>query len=617
MIITNESTTILIIDGCSMTRECIGILLRSKKFAVVTSSTIQSALPIIDARKPSIILSELVLSDGGVADLMDQLINRIPGYTPSFFLLTTNSDKSELLKVIEKGITQIVIKPQFKTAVFFDKIDQTIKSHTRQSEQNVEPIPSRTDKKSPTRPAILAPSAGSSTTTQGQMPSKEIQKKILNSIKPIFSKAEAHERVDHVAGLKALSPTVARVLALTNSQESSLDSITKAIRNDHAIALKIIRISNSAAFTRGGEPISTLHKAVLRMGSKQIRQTVLNIEIMDNFSSSNTSYIDHRLFWEHSIAVAICCSLIARESKKISPDDAFTLGLLHDVGRMILNQAFEDEYIEVLRVARENHFPVELIERRMLLVDHASIMQSVLHCWGLHKNLIDPIVCHHLSIGNIRQTVPHRVDAVSVVALANRIVHSLGIGCSGNQTVYSTDEFFDTLKLPQGMLKTITDRLPEMVLDTRISMLGEIGVHGFPEPQRPCLNMDINPIYATLNPNTDAMRLWFEQCNHEQVDTQPNIIVAHMKKARDAVQIDAKIKQLESDRGLSNLPAIILSPSGALNIPEISRTNREIQMLTVPFTLQQFNRTVGRFSSISTASNSQTDQHEDSNVQAA
>lgn len=591
---------ILIVDDCSMTRECGGAILRAKGHKVLVAPTIKDAMVHIQHHVPELIIHDLDYTEGTAEALIDSAREIAGEQHISFFALTQQTDRSRLLSVIEHGACQIMLKQHFTIKVFLSKVNAILRSKARIISKAKTMLPSGDDDQSNPNtvddtPKKIVQNLRSdfhhpAAHENGGLFTREQSQKLLKSIKPIMPKSEALELISQIAELKALSPTVARVLSLTRSSDTSMEAITKAIRNDHAIALKIIRIANPTAFCRG-DPITTLHEAVLRMGCEQIRQTVLNIEIMENFSGEFTKYIDHRLFWEHSIAVATCCSLIARESRQSDPDEAFTLGLLHDVGRMILNEAFGDDYIEAIRFAKENHFPIELIERRMLLVDHASIMNTVLHQWGLHNDLVEPIVNHHLSVGNIRQTCSKRINSVSMVALANKLVHGFGIGSSGNQTVYATDEYFEVLKLPQGFLNTVAEKLPEMVLDMRFSMLGSLGGDGFPEPERPCLNLQLNPLYATLNENTDVMGHWVHALKHHVDESAPpNLIVAHMRKQRDSVDIDRVIEKLETEHNVKNLPLIILSSSGKLNLPEISRVDRVIRTMPLPFTYAQFDR---------------------------
>lgn len=633
---------ILIADGCVMTRELIGLLLRAKKHTVIYANNARDAVELIRLHKPTVVIHEMDLIDSTGAAFVQSVRGKTGTHAPSFFVLTALTDKSRLLEIIELGVTQVLIKHQFSIKIFYSKVESLIKSrractakpcptvaeptettptapHTQSPSQAPSQTPSQTPSQAPnqnhgqappqTPAGVPTPAAGTPSADQlnrenqtHQTPAHapepivlrtpEQKKALYLALKPVMTKTEALERAEGVAELKALSPTAARVISLTGSAEASLDAIAKAIRNDHAITLKIIRVANSTAFTRG-EPVSTLNDAVLRIGVQQIRQAVINLEIMENFSSDTADFIDHRLFWEHSIGVAACCSMIARERRSMDPNEAFTVGLLHDVGRMILNQAFGKDYTEALRFARENQFPLDQIERRMFLVDHASIMNNILHKWGVHKDLIQPIVNHHLSVGNIRQTCPKHIETASMVALANRIVHAIRIGCSGNETVYASEEYFEAIKLPPTLLATLCDKLPESVVDMRLAMLGEMGINGFPEPKPVCENMGVRPLYITANETTDCIQHWVASIRRfEDPDAKPNLAVVRMRKKREDIWLDDQLRKAEAEYGIEPLPLIVLSETGKLMLPVSARYNRETRLLPIPFTRQEFERSV-------------------------
>lgn len=86
------------------------------------------------------------------------------------------------------------------------------------------------------------------------------------------------------SSMQAMSPTAKDVIELCGNEDTGLEEIAESIQTDPAITMKVIQIANSSAFARG-EPVTSAIDAVRRLGIKQICQCVLNIEIMDNFSS--------------------------------------------------------------------------------------------------------------------------------------------------------------------------------------------------------------------------------------------------------------------------------------------------------------------------------------------
>lgn len=583
------ATKILIVDPCSLTRECVGMILKARKFDVRTAPNMKSARDLIHEFRPAIIIHELDIQGADPATLTRFARATIAEHPVEFLLLTNSKDKALILNAIEQGITQIMMKGEFTIRIFLSKIDQLVNALADPARviahANAASAPAEVSHPQ-TTPQTTAATAEPKPVPTGSVQAfnHERAQSTLKAIKPAHTKETVLERVDEISNLKALSPTTSRVLAMTRSKESSLDAITREIRNDHAIALKIIKIANSSAFARG-EPVTTLKDAVRRIGLAQIQQAVLNIEVMESFTADLDGLVDHRLFWEHSIAVATCAAMLAREIPGSDADNAFTLGILHDIGKMILAEAFPEEYTRILTIARDELLPLELVERRILSIDHASVLAPVLQKWGMGASLIDPIVNHHLSVGNMRQTAPKSLEPACLVALADRIVHAIGIGCAGNPTLYPTEEYFEALKLPSAILPRIADKLPEHVLDLRFTLLGSMGNESFPQISNPIHDNNVNPRYVSLDTNSDALKHRFISTLHTP-DNPPDLIVARLRDAREAVRIDSMIKQLEKDEGVENLPVIVLSNSGKLTLPEISCTKRPVRTLPLPFSVR-------------------------------
>lgn len=217
------------------------------------------------------------------------------------------------------------------------------------------------------------------------------------------------------------------------------------------MALKILRIANSSVYSRG-DRVDTVHQALLRIGMQSIRQVVLNIGVVERFSSP--AFKDHLAtsqFWEHSITCGIIAAEIAHAQDAKEADSAFTSGLLHDLGRVVLAEALGDQCIQVIETARRLEAPLELVETRMLLLNHADVMDRLLSAWKFPKHMVDPITFHHASAGSVRSAAPARVPEILRLGLANRLAHAMLLGNSGNETIYPTEEYCRALNISAAL----------------------------------------------------------------------------------------------------------------------------------------------------------------------
>src|SRR5690606_3887518 len=139
----------------------------------------------------------------------------------------------------------------------------------------------------------------------------------------------------------------------------------------------------------------SVDEAVVRIGTGAIRQTLLNIGVIDNFSpQGRAGAIDRLQFWEHSIACGLIAAELERATGGTAPDEAFTLGLLHDVGRLVLARQLGGTYGRVVDAAARCGAPLERAESRLLGLTHAEIMPAVLRQWNLPASLVEPIATH-------------------------------------------------------------------------------------------------------------------------------------------------------------------------------------------------------------------------------
>ncbi len=415
----------------------------------------------------------------------------------------------------------------------------------------------------------------------------------LKSLKPIISRSQISEKIETLGEIRAMSPSISQIIKLTSSENTSLDAIVRAVRQDQAIALKILKLANSVVYTRG-EAVESVHKAVMRIGLAQIRQAALNFSVIDHFQVGDLDgqlSISH--FWEHSIA----CGLIAAEITHLNggnaedADRAFTMGLLHDVGRMIYAEQMTEEYRSVMEASNRLQLPLEQVESRMLLINHADLMDRVLHLWRFPKELVTPIALHHLSIGNIRQVAPSMVNQVATLALANCLAHALLLGSSGNLAVYPTHELARSLRLEPSVIQRIVEVIPDQTQDIKLAMVANSRQEHW-EPMsdqiRKQIGVPLHPVVITAAPGIDAFEI-LARCLQDTSNPGPaNLGIVHIAQASERIMATTKLKQAEAGAGGERLPLVILSPAGNLTLEESAMAGRRVELLPYPLALSRW-----------------------------
>jgi putative nucleotidyltransferase with HDIG domain len=223
------------------------------------------------------------------------------------------------------------------------------------------------------------------------------------------------------AGNLPVLPQVAtRVLQLAQNPDVKNGELEMAISRDPALTAQLLKISNSALYGQRGS-VATLRRAIAVMGLSTLRSAVVAASTESLFRSKNSRFQD-RILWEHSLAVALASRLVAHAARYPAGDEAFTAGLLHDIGKVVLDANFGDEYRTVLEhVYNEGATFVEA-ERDIFGFDHAEVGAVVVDKWNLAPHLRDAVRDHHSPPPDGSQAL------CSIVSLGNALAVKLGLG---------------------------------------------------------------------------------------------------------------------------------------------------------------------------------------------
>lgn len=567
--------TVLIVEDMAVFREPIEAILQREGFRTICAANGAEGLAALSVETPDLVLLDLGMP---VMDGLTMLrrMREVPrlASTP-VIVLSVIADKARIVDAARAGIAGYMLKSQFSLQQLMDRIREQVEGTAEPAAGAGESSPSPGPVGAAGQDRAVGP-AGDAIAA-------------LKALKPRLTRTEIYDRVQECDQLKALSPTVSQVLKLTGNARCPIEKVARAIAQDHAIALKILRLANSAVFTRG-EPVDSVQKAVVRIGLERIRQAVLNIAVVERFASAK---FDEELstpqFWEHAIACGIISSELAHAVAPEQAEAAFTMGLLHDVGRVIYAEQLGDIYLEVLRTARTMQLPLEQVESRMLLLNHADVMDRVLHTWSFPKDLINPIVFHHLSPGNVRNVALHQVDETLRLNLANRLAHAMLLGSSGNDTIYPTGEVCQALRVGGDLIARIEACAREQTDDIKFAMLASGSGDVWPQRReqiRAKLPTQFRPLFVGMSPETDAYRIFCAQLA-DPADEPANIAVVHIAGPRERSAVSARLAEAEAAAGVGGLPAVVLSPAAKLSLEGAVASRRCVQLPT-PIAVSRF-----------------------------
>ncbi len=202
-------------------------------------------------------------------------------------------------------------------------------------------------------------------------------------------------KLDRIKEIPTLPTIVFELNKHLRDPDTSIKTVCDTIEKDQAIALKILKLVNSA-FYGFKSKISDLRNAVVLLGYNAVRNAIVSISVINSFPKRvKLMDFDISQFWKHSLAVAVTSKNIAQLSGKESPDNCFVGGLLHDVGKVILAQYFPNLFETVWSTLQNEHLTFYEAEQKSLPIDHAKIGAHLAAKWQLPQGLIEAIRWHH------------------------------------------------------------------------------------------------------------------------------------------------------------------------------------------------------------------------------
>ncbi len=174
--------------------------------------------------------------------------------------------------------------------------------------------------------------------------------------------------------------------------------IASILAEDPAMSVKVLKLTNSAYYGLARE-IDSVRQAVVIVGMEAIKNLVLSASVLDMFKGQNNDQEFQEKFWRHSLAVAVCSRILARHLRSrgvADPDAAFSCGLLHDIGKIIIQCYLPDEFKRVSEErAKDKSSPTYEVEERALGYNHTQIGALLASQWKLPHTLADAITYHH------------------------------------------------------------------------------------------------------------------------------------------------------------------------------------------------------------------------------
>jgi putative nucleotidyltransferase with HDIG domain len=224
-----------------------------------------------------------------------------------------------------------------------------------------------------------------------------------------------------VRDIPSLPEIVNRVMELVQDPLSSASNLSRIISHDPGLTSRVLRLVNSAYY---GFPkqISSIQHAVTILGFTTMRGLVLSSSIFKIFTPKNdsTKLLDYKKFWKHSLVAAIASKKINKYLQFNEEDDIFSAAILHDIGKIILDQYDHENYVLALKEAPNPIFyeAVLAAEEKYCETSHQNIGFMIAESWNLPESLSDIIKYHHNPLNSLENR-----KLASIVYMGNIFSH--------------------------------------------------------------------------------------------------------------------------------------------------------------------------------------------------
>lgn len=236
----------------------------------------------------------------------------------------------------------------------------------------------------------------------------------------------------HIDRMPSLSPTVAKILQVANDPTSSANDLNKVISLDPVLAGKVLKLVNSAYFGFSEKVTSTV-RAIVMLGLNTIKNLALNTAAMETMTDTTQGGLNMDEFWRHLLATGVCAKLIARKIgiHQNFVEDYFLGGMMHDIGKVILNRINPGGYGKLITASKQTSKPLSIYETAIFGINHSEIGKFLAEKWGLQKSLQETMAFHHAP----EKVSDENKKLVYSIQISNNYCRKLNVGFSGNSFI--------------------------------------------------------------------------------------------------------------------------------------------------------------------------------------
>lgn len=266
--------------------------------------------------------------------------------------------------------------------------------------------------------------------------------------------------LEDVVTLPSLPSTVAHITQLLGDPEATLQDVGKAIATDTALALKTLRLVNSAYYGVR-DKVNTVEHATVLLGMKVIKNLVFTAAVFDTLQFGEEDLLRHNVASGIAMKHLLSSGLVQADGIE-SADEGFIFGLMHDVGKIVMQHFMKEETHAVMAACADRQLSAAEAESEVIGVDHAEIGARLAQQWKLREDLVDAIGGHH-DLGMCLDTANRKNAAI--LSVADYITYQAGMPAHENIQVKIGDGMWEETGLNPEAVAPVVEKLVESTAD--------------------------------------------------------------------------------------------------------------------------------------------------------
>jgi len=239
------------------------------------------------------------------------------------------------------------------------------------------------------------------------------------------------ERIRLIEDLPTLPSVAIEVLSLAHQPDVSIQGIAECIHRDPPLAAKVLKMANSVFYRRGDRKVETLHHAIMFLGLAEIINITTSLSVFSALKSRKAQEVSVReSFWDHSVATGLIARHIDRKLGMRTMGREFVAGLLHDIGKILLDQYFHREFMAAYNMSIEKDRPMYETEMELCGTNHMEVGFFIARKSNLPSYLADVILWHH------QPSQASSPEMAALVSMANLLAKASRLSCGGDRMAF-------------------------------------------------------------------------------------------------------------------------------------------------------------------------------------